>query len=77
MTALQTIDQACDRIRSGESLETAVTWVYNHCMTDKQKVGFDLWLVSIGHRLAWEAGTSEYRFREMVREFATRYGIFA
>lgn len=36
--------------------------------TGPQRDEFDRWLVATQHRLAYEAGTAEYRFRSLVTE---------
>lgn len=75
MTPLQRIDSACNRIRSGESLEQAVSWEYFQCMPQAEKFRFDGWLVEIQHPQSFVASTAENRFRALVKEFAIRYKL--
>jgi len=57
---------AVDRAKR-EGLERAVAWEYHHCMTDMERIAFDLFLVKTHDPLAEQAGSPESRFRERVR----------
>ena len=50
-----------------EGLESAVAWEYHHCMTDRERIAFDLFLVKTHDPLAEQAGSPESRFRKSVR----------
>jgi len=50
-----------------QALDGDPAWVFHHCMTKEDRDDFDRWLVEIGDRLAFEAGTQESRFRDYVR----------
>lgn len=41
-------------------------WIFFH-MSDAERLAFDLFLVKMGDELAYQPGTTEYRFTERVR----------
>ena len=53
--------------REGES---GSAWTFFHMSAD-ERLAFDLFLVRMGDELAYQAGTTESRFRERVRRMAT------
>jgi hypothetical protein len=60
------LEQALDRIKSGESEEQAATWVWFHGATENDRNEVDIWLVLNSHPLASQPGSKEWRFRRLV-----------
>jgi hypothetical protein len=57
------LTEACQRFkREGRR---GIDWVFDH-MSSRERLAFDLWLVEVGDQLAWEPGTTEYRFHARV-----------
>ena len=50
--------------------EQGIAWTFHHAMTADERLAFDVFLVRMGDELAWQAGTTESRFRERVRRMA-------
>lgn len=48
-------------------------WTWFHVMSEADRKGFDKFLVSIQHPLAYEAGTPESRFKRFVRDYVMPY----
>lgn len=67
MTPLQHRDQAVYRA-ANESPQAAISWQFHFVMTDADKLAFDGWLVRIGHKLAYQAGTCESRWQSFCKE---------
>ena len=64
--ALDLLAQACQRAKIA-GVESAVSWTYHFCMTAQDRLDFDCFLVRMNDELAYQAGTTESRFRERVR----------
>jgi hypothetical protein len=47
--------------------ETELGSYFVRCMDDAAKLKFDGWLVQTKHRLAWEAGSPESRFKTVAK----------
>jgi len=46
-----------------------IDWTFDH-MSTEERLAFDLWLVKMEDPLAWQAGTTEHRFRARVLAMA-------
>jgi len=70
---LDLLTQAAARVLGGD--ESGVSWVFMH-MTRAERLAFDLFLVRTKDSMAWEAGTTERRFRTRVERMVhlTRTG---
>jgi hypothetical protein len=65
---LDLLADACSRYRLEGS--RGVSWTFDS-MTPRERLAFDLFLVKMGDELAYQAGTTEFRFRERVRRMVT------
>lgn len=57
-------------LREGDQ---GIAWTFHQSMTSDDRLRFDLWLVKMKDRLAWQPGTTEYRFRQRVKAMAEAY----
>jgi hypothetical protein len=67
---LDLIADACKRERTPGCGGAA--WTFLH-MTEQERLAFDLFLVRTGDSLAFEPGTTEYRFRERIRRMVAPF----
>lgn len=64
------LTQAANRILLGDS--DGAHWVFYHCMSDRERVAFDLYLVRTKDELGFLAGTTFDRFRLRVTQMVER-----
>ena len=67
------LDDVLQRVLAGESLDSAVVWVWFHASTATDRSAIDSWLVKLQHPLAGEPSTPEQRFRAICREHVTQF----
>ena len=53
--------------------DQGISWVFFQGMTSDDRLRFDLWLVKMKDRLAWQAGSTEWRFKQRVKAMAEAY----
>lgn len=58
------LTQASSRVLRGDA--NGIDWVFFHCMDQQARLAFDLFLVRTDDPLAYEVGTTEYRFKTRV-----------
>jgi len=57
-------------LREGDQ---GIAWTFHQCMTSDDRLRFDLWLVEMKDRLAWQPGSTEWRFKQRVKAMAETY----
>ena len=57
-------------LREGDQ---GIAWTFHQCMTSDDRLRFDLWLVKMNDRLAWQPGSTEWRFKQRVKAMAETY----
>jgi hypothetical protein len=62
------VREAIARVRSGESVDQAANWVWFHGASRAERDAVDTYIIETKHRLGFEAGTAEQRFKELIRE---------
>lgn len=56
------------RARMKQESIRGADWTFHQVMTKADRDAFDAWLVKIGHVLAIEPGTQEYRFKSFMSD---------
>ena len=69
------VECALTRIESGETVESACSWVWFRHSTNHERCAMDTWIVETGHRLGQEAGSAYQRFVTLVREAMITQGV--
>ena len=63
---LDMLADACARAKR-DGIDSAIAWTYHRVMTAQDRVDYDCYLLRTRDALAYQAGTTESRFREHVR----------